>query len=246
MYADDLILLSSSIIELQKMLDICAQVGKNICLDFNPAKSKCLTVGYFLKIKPKNLSISNFDLPWVDNLEYLGISISSGKSFNVDFSNVRKKFFASVNNILSKCSFTSELVKLSLLEAHALPILLYAVESLNLSAIQLSELNSWWNSVYRKIFNYNRWESVRLLICLLGRLDFIHLCNLKMMKFISTVRTNNYEYSSPFHEFFHEFYFNTGECYDIFIRNDCDFNLSHANLKHNMYRHFNLSCLDLQ
>ena len=166
---------------------------------FNPSKSKCLDIGPHLSLDPVNLKIGNLDLSWSDTLEYLGITIATGKTFNVDFTHVRRKFFASVNSILSKCTFTSDLVKLSLLESHSLPILLYAVESLNLSAAQLTELNSWWNSVYRKIFNFNKWESVKLLIALLGRLDFVHICNLKMMNFIRTMKINNTDCSSPFH-----------------------------------------------
>src|SRR6267154_5521977 len=171
MYADDLILLSSSIIELQNMLVICDSVALELGINFNAVKSKCINIGPDLSISPTNLLIGNFNLPWADNLEYLGICISRVKSFHIDFTTTRKKFFASVNAILSKCNFTSQLVKLTLLESHSLPILLYAVESLNLPKTQITELNSWWNSVYRKIFNYQKWQSVRLLISSLGRLD---------------------------------------------------------------------------
>ena len=84
---------------------------------------------------------------------------------------------------MSKCRFTSDLVKLKLLESHCLPILLYAVESLNLPFSQITEMNSWWNSIYRKIFNYQKWESVKLLIYMLGRLDLHHIINFKTLKF---------------------------------------------------------------
>ena len=71
----------------------------------------------------------------------------------------------------SKCKYTSDIVKLELLESQCLPILLYSIECLNLNDVQLREINSWWNSVYRKIFGYNKWESVKEIICLFGRLD---------------------------------------------------------------------------
>jgi len=50
--------------------------------------------------------------------------------------------------------------------------------------VDLAEINSWWNSVYRKIFNFNKWESVKQLICLLGRLDVLHLENIRRIHFI--------------------------------------------------------------
>jgi uncharacterized protein YerC len=37
------------------------------------------------------------------------------------------------------------------------------------------ELNVCWNSVYRRIFGFHRFESVRVFIHGLGRLDFFHL-----------------------------------------------------------------------
>jgi len=36
-------------------------------------------------------------------------------------------------------------------------------------------LNSCWNNVYRRIFNFRKYDSVRACICGLGRLDFHHL-----------------------------------------------------------------------
>src|SRR5437868_6970518 len=82
------------------------------------------------------------------------------------------------------------MVKLQLIESHCLPILLYAIESLSLSNDQMCELNSCWNSVYRKIFSYHKWESVRVLICTLGRLDLHHIVNLRRLSFIKRMSLN--------------------------------------------------------
>ena len=118
-------------------------------------------------------------LPWVDKIKYLGVWISSAKHFKLDFSETRRKFFVSINSILYHSKFSSDLVKLQLIESHCLPLLTYGLDSLNISNSQLNELGSWWNSVYRKIFGYNKWESVKEVICRLGRLDFRHLINMR-------------------------------------------------------------------
>jgi len=60
-------------------------------------------------------------------------------------------------------------------EAYCLPILTYAFPGLRVNASQISELNVCWNSVYRKIFHYNRWESVKCCINGLGRMDLVHI-----------------------------------------------------------------------
>jgi len=64
------------------------------------------------------------------------------------------------------------------------PILFYATESINLPHADLAELNACRNSVYRKIFGYHKWESVRAFIGHLGMLDYLHINNLKTTKFI--------------------------------------------------------------
>ena len=55
---------------------------------------------------------------------------------------MRCNFFASVNGILSKCPKASDISKLVLCETHCLPILMYAMESINLSISQCTEMNS--------------------------------------------------------------------------------------------------------
>ena len=45
MYADDVILLSSSVVKLQKMLDICYDTGLELDVVFNGKKSALFAVG---------------------------------------------------------------------------------------------------------------------------------------------------------------------------------------------------------
>jgi len=54
------------------------------------------------------------------------------------------------------------------------------------------ELNACWNSVYRKVFGFNKWESVKSFICGLGRLDFHHITRIFRTKYyFHVLRTNN-------------------------------------------------------
>ena len=45
MYADDLLLISSSVIDLQRMLNICGMIGDGLEIKFNGSKSKCIVIG---------------------------------------------------------------------------------------------------------------------------------------------------------------------------------------------------------
>ena len=176
MYADDLLLLSSSVIDLQSMLNIlCGMVGDKLGIKFNGSMFKCLAIGS-IKSHKLALSICNDDIQWVNSLKYLGITVQASNKFCIDLSDTRRKFFISVNNILNKSKRVSDMTKLNLAKSHCLPVLLYGVDSMNLPKKQLKDLNTWWNFVYRKIFNYNRWESVKELISKLNRLDLVGQC----------------------------------------------------------------------
>src|SRR3989442_140361 len=220
MYADDLILLSSSIYELQTMLDICDKIGNELGIKFNPVKSNCMAIGHNCYYDLAYLTLGNVQLPWADKIEYLGVTILRAMSFQIDLTTIRRKFFTPTNSILSKCTYTSDFVKVYLLESHCLPILLYATERLNLPKLQLSELNSWWNSVYRKIFNYNKWESVKSLISFSGRLDLHHIVNLRTLNFIIKMnQSSNTPISTKFYRNYT--YNNSNECTELFKKYYC-------------------------
>jgi len=82
----------------------------------------------------------------------------------------------STNSILKHCSGVSEPIKLYLGKSYCLPVLSYALESLQLGPTVIWKLNVYWNSVYRKIFSYKPWESVRDVMKCLGKknLEFIY------------------------------------------------------------------------
>ena len=140
MYADDLLLISASVIDLQRMLNSCNSVGCELGIKFNSTKSNCIMTGphKLSSGPPAVMFIGGSPISWVDKVKYLGIHLSAGISFEIDINEMRRKFFVAVNCIISKCKFTSDMVKLQLLESHCLPILLYAAECLNYSLMQLT------------------------------------------------------------------------------------------------------------
>ena len=72
-------------------------------------------------------------------------------------------------------------------------ILTYSIAALDLKVKQLAELNVCWNSVYRRLFWYDKWESVRGCINGLGRLEFfLHVCKLaKANYYLSIAKSGN-------------------------------------------------------
>ena len=158
-YADDILLISPSVSALQMMLNICDDVGKELAITFNPMKSSCIMFGSgYAKYNPSSMILFNSELSWAKNLTYLGIVIKTGKVFDIDINQSRRKFYASVNSILERCKYASKIVKIEIFEKQCLPILLQSLESLNLSREILHSVSVAVNSVYRKIFHFHRWE----------------------------------------------------------------------------------------
>jgi len=112
--------------------------------------------------------------------------------------------------ILGNTNTIDDLVKLKLMESYCLPILTCASVALKLSNAQVDELNSSWNSVYRRIFKFNRWESVRGFINGLGRLDFTHLRMYLRLKFCSSQLSS----SNETHSFIMKLYY-LSDCFKL-------------------------------
>ena len=79
---------------------------------------------------------------------------------------------------------------LTLQESYCLPILTYAAVAVKYTARQEQELNAAWNSVYRRIFGFNKWESVKAFVKGLGRLDLHHVFMLRRVNFYLRLRSS--------------------------------------------------------
>ena len=85
---------------------------------------------------------------------------------------------------------------------------MYALEAVYLDATRGNAINSWWNSVNRKIFHFDKWESVTGLILLLERLDYKSLFMLRKCTFIKSMSCSHnaiLSYVMPFYLRFEEF-----------------------------------------
>ena len=92
--------------------------------------------------------------------------------------------FAACNCILGNYKYQNEIFKLCLQESYALPVLQYACSAVRFTKSQLNDLNVCWNSVYRRIFGFCKFEPVHCFIAGLCRLDFQHIHLLLTLKFI--------------------------------------------------------------
>ena len=59
---------------------------------------------------------------------------------------------------------------------------MYAVPAISLTNRQIDEINVCWNNVIRRIFGYNKWESVKAVLFGLGRFNVKHLIMYRQSK----------------------------------------------------------------
>ena len=82
---------------------------------------------------------------------------------------------------------------LRLLEAHCIPILSYGVEIIFVSdRNKRRQLRVAYNSVFRRIFDYRQYQSVRALQGFFHRPTWEELCDKRQSKFIQSIRCIDY------------------------------------------------------
>ena len=190
LYADDVILISPSVMGLQEMLDICFETASTLNLNFNASKCHCIVFGKnsVSRITPMCLGASNIE--WCTSIRYLGVYIVAGKCVSVDINPVKRSFYAACNCIFNQAGSLDEILQLTLQETYCLPVLLYAAPACLFKERQLAELNACWNTMYRRIFKFSQWESMKCFINGLGRLDLKHILLMQRLKFYKHLYTS--------------------------------------------------------
>ena len=142
-----------------------------------------MVVGRAVAVELQSMLLGDTHIHWSQSIKYLGVYIVSRKTLSFDVNPMKRTFYAACNSIFSNTDGLNEMALLSLQEAYSLSIFMYAAPSLHLSAKQTNELNVCWNMVFRRIFQYNKWESVRVVIDGCGRLDVKNLILLRKIQF---------------------------------------------------------------
>ena len=124
-------------------------------------------------------------LAFVMEYKYLGIKVVAGASFSTCMVRPLVKFRSAANTILNAPYASSEPVLMKLLYAICVPLLTYASEVMILSVRQMHPLTVALNDCIRRIFGYNRWESVRFLRLSLGYPSLIDIFSSRKRKFLA-------------------------------------------------------------
>jgi len=195
MYADGLLLLSPTLTGLQSMFHVCDSYAKDHNLVFNVKKTCCAVIGKHRSVI-RRLVLAEQAVPWTDRLRYLGVSFTCSNTLDVDVSPVRRNLYAACNSIIARSRGTSEPVRVQLVKSYCLPLLVYCIGALRLKRSAVHQLSVCWNDAFRKIFNYKRYESVKLLQVEFGTMDFNHLYDLHRWNFLQSLCSRCAEWSN--------------------------------------------------
>ena len=164
LFADDLALMAPTRAALQKMVNICSSFMARNCLLFNTSKSKVMIFGKShneTNISP--ILINEEPLENVSEWKYLGVTISSGKTFGFSARPDLASFFRATNAVLNVLKGAHEHVLLTLLYSNCVPILTYACAVKEYWSSEMSDCNVAMNSAFRKIFGFKDWRSICVL-----------------------------------------------------------------------------------
>ena len=146
MYADDLLLMSGSLHDLQLMIDIVALRSKKLDLVFNTNKCQVIRIDSKFNETGCTLHVRGTVINFVTQLKYLGWFIISAKSFKISFHHLWARFYECFNSVYVKSHNFTEPVLLRLVNTYCKPYLLYGVEVVNWTASELCRMNYAYNS----------------------------------------------------------------------------------------------------
>jgi len=154
LYADDILLIASSVSELEKLLHKCENELHWLDMSINLKKSCCLRVGKRCNATCANIScIKGQQLQWVNEIKYLGIHIVKAKSFKCDVRDAKRSFYRTANEIFGKIGrFASEEVTLQLIQSKCMPALLYGLDACPLNKTAINSLDYVVNQFFMKLF----------------------------------------------------------------------------------------------
>jgi len=188
MYADDLLLISVTVTDLRKMLQICEDELQSIDMLFNVKKSAWLRFGTGYNNFVCPVMLNGQPLPLVSEVKYLGVVICAGRRFKISLNLVRMKFYRAFNALWSKLGGkASDTVILHLTKSFCVPILLYGLEAVPISKSVCNSLKCCWSRVLFRIFHVCSAENCYLISAYTGILSIDETLELRRLRFVQSL-----------------------------------------------------------
>ena len=174
MYADDLILISGSVIQMHNMLKKCAVFGTNMDLTFNAIKSFYYCTDHNIRIEFK---INNSVILFAgSNFNHLGAELGVKQKLLCIIPDKRIKKF--INASMSVCRNTEHLplsARNEQIQRKCVPILMYALGSGMMTKNDMHRLRISYRNEYRYVFKVRRFSPI---------FDTLFFCGADLLEFL--------------------------------------------------------------
>lgn len=191
-YADDLTLLAPSPGALRRLLRTCEMIAPEISLSFNVAKTKALFIlpkgGDLLGLSEFSISLSGFDIDWVNKWSHLGHVISNDLNDEQDILDKRLKLIRKINWVLCYFSELNSYTRMHLLQAYCMNCYGCVLWQLNHPKIEL--LTRVWRKGLRRALRIHKCTHCCLLPSLTGHPEMLDQFRIKQIKFLKKAMCN--------------------------------------------------------
>ena len=122
-YADDILLLSPSVVVLQELLHVCENALHDLDLVINYKKSVCLRIGPRCNnVCSDIVSLNGNIVQLVESIRYLGVYPLRVRQFKCNYDNAKSSFYRAFNAVFGRIGRSgSEEVILQLINSKCLP-----------------------------------------------------------------------------------------------------------------------------
>lgn len=195
MYADDLTLISASLTDLQRMIDICVNEAEQLSMQFNAKKCSIIRFGPRYAKLCSPVTMCGSELSMVSSAKYLGIMLLARRTFATDIQYNKSAFYRAFNGIFHcAAKFKDELVMYQLIASYCKPYLLYATEALNLNVTQRRSLGHTWQCAVSRTFNVSG-DDVTFVCNLMEAAPFSDMLLQRSVKFMYSLLTLHHSHT---------------------------------------------------
>lgn len=162
-YADDVLLISTTKLELQCQLNIVQEYGLNNCIKYNPSKTVYMVFNSKFKRKSKDSMLDQWEdeleldgsvIRRVPSMRYLGVEISEDDRIAEHLEKRKRLVFQSISRLKTIGLHTHHLhpiMKGQLYKTYIRPILLYGIEAFHLNQGDINGLKRFEGNVVKKL-----------------------------------------------------------------------------------------------
>ena len=151
-YADDLMLLTTSPSAMQELVTLCAGYFADNHLVISESKSKCMVITpQNLDIELPLLFVNDKELPIVENESYLGYLLTRNDQDDVAILKEKKSLYARGNTLVRNFKHCSDVVKAELIKAYCSSIYCCAIWA-SYDQTKVNELHIAHNNIFRMFF----------------------------------------------------------------------------------------------